>query len=154
MRVGYQDFIDALAAYLEAAFTERVEAWNALGGEVQLEDIAEWGGTTAVLQGCQSYPACIILPSGRRMSAASPYFTRYRVTVGIALTGNDPPYLVRQGQAWEDILEDSIRSDWSLGGACLDTGATGDISSDWASDLYVISCELECELDLGGYVYG
>lgn len=158
MRVSYQAFLAKLQAYLSESFTERVEEWNT--GEEEsvadtpLDDIAEWGnGYISVLQGCQSYPACILLPSGRRASSEPPFFTQYKVTVGIALTGQDFEYLVRQGQAWEDILEDTIRSDWSLGGACLDSRMTGDLTADCTGDVYVISCELECTLDIGGAVY-
>lgn len=154
MRTNYQEFIDRLRSHLEASFTERIEAWNADGGEVALTDIMEWGnGYISVLQGCQSYPACILLPEGRRMSSEPPFFTQYKVTVGIALTGQDFGYLVRQGEAWEDILEDTIRSDWSLGGSCLDSRLTGDMTADCTGDVYVISCTLECDLDIGGYVY-
>ena len=152
MRNSTERFLKAVQEYLKAAFTERVEGVNRKDPSVHLPDIALWQyGYSGVLSGLSHYPGCIVLVNGRTL--VDPYTTAFSLVIGIGLTADSPEYLDKIGQLWEDILEDSIRSDWSLGGACLDTDIGIRFSTDNASNIYLIQAELTCQVDLGGYVY-
>lgn len=144
--------MSALQGYLEKAITERVGDINAKDDDIQLPDIALWqSGYNGVLSGLSQYPGCIILVNGKQLT--DPYTTTYSVVIGIGLTADDPDYLERIGRHYEDILEDAIRSDWTLGGAALDTDIGVKFESDCVSNVYLIQAELTCQVDLGGYVY-
>ena len=144
MRNNIDLFISKVQAYLKKAFTER-----ALKNDVI--DIREWQtGYTAVLSGLSVYPGCITIVTGRALDDA--YFSTFSLTIGIGISGDDSIHLEATGHMWEDILEDTIRSDWSLGGACLDTKNVS-IESDCVSGVYIIEANMKCEVDLGGYVY-
>lgn len=152
MRNSTERFVDALQRYFESAISERVERVNAEDPDVRLPDIALWqSGYNGVLSGLTHYPGCIILVNGKTLT--DPYMTTYSVVIGIGLTADDPDYLERQGRLYEDILEDCIRSDWSLGGAVLDTDIGVRFESDCTSNVYLIQAQLTCQVDLGGYVY-
>lgn len=152
MRNASEKFIKALGEYLKKAFSTRVEKANEENPDLGLADIVLWqDGYRGVASGLSEYPGCIILLNGRTLTDV--YTTTYHVIVGIGLAGDDADHLEMQGRAWEDILEDSLRSDWTLGGAALDTALGVSIRSDSVSNVYVIQAEFDAQVDLNGYVY-
>ena len=152
MRNSTERFTAALQDYLQKAISERVKEANEADPDISLPDIALWlSGYTGVLAGLSQYPGCIILVNGKALT--DPYTTTYSVVIGIGLTADDPAYLERMGRLYEDILEDSIRSDWSLGGAALDTDVGVQFDMDCTSNVYLIQARLTCQVDIGGYVY-
>lgn len=152
MRNRTDRFIKALQTYLGKAISERVEEVNAKDPGIHLPDIALWQtGYSGVLSGLSHYPGCITLVNGKTL--VDPYTTAYSVVIGIGLTADDPDYLEALGRIYEDIIEDVIRSDWSLGGTCLDTDLGVQFESDNVSNVYLIQAQLTCQVDLGGYVY-
>ena len=152
MRNRVDRFIEALQAYLKASFTAKVAEINDKDPGIHLPDIALWqSGYSGVLSGLSHYPGCIILVNGRTL--VDPYTTAYSLVIGIGLTADYPEYLETIGRLWEDILEDTIRSDWSFGGAALDTDIGVQFESDCVSNVYLIQAQLTCQIDLGGYVY-
>lgn len=152
MRNSTERFVSAVQAYLKEAFTKRVSEVNEQDPSIHLPDIALWQtGYNGVLAGLSHYPGCIVLVNGRTLT--DPYTTSYSVVIGIGLTADDPDYLEKMGRAYEDILEDCIRSDWSLGGAALDTNIGVQFQSDNVNNVYLIQAQLTCQVDLGGYVY-
>ena len=152
MRNSTERFLEAVQLYLKEAFTERVAEINEKDPEIHLSDIALWQyGYSGVLSGLSHYPGCIVMVNGRTL--VDPYTTAFSLVIGIGLTADDPSYLDRIGQYWEDILEDTIRSDWHLGGACLDTDIGIQFNTDNVSNVYLIQAQLTCQVDLGGFVY-
>ena len=152
MRNSTERFVSALQGYLEKAISERVAAVNAEDPDVRLPDIALWqSGYNGVLSGLSHYPGCIILVNGKQLTDS--YTTSYSVVIGIGLTADDPDYLEEMGRLYEDILEDCIRSDWSLGGTALDTDLGVQFQSDSVENVYLIQAQLTCKVDLGGFVY-
>ena len=152
MRNRTDRFIKALQTYLAKAISERVEEINAEDPSINLPDIALWQtGYSGVLSGLSHYPGCIILVNGKTL--VDPYTTAYSVVIGIGLTADDPDYLETLGRVYEDIIEDVIRSDWSLGNTCLDTDLGVQFQSDNVSNVYLIQAQLTCQVDLGGFVY-
>ena len=152
MRNRVDRFIESLQAYLKASFTAKVAEINDRDPGIHLSDIALWqSGYSGVLSGLSHYPGCIILVNGRTL--VDPYTTAYSLVIGIGLTADYPEYLETIGRLWEDILEDTIRSDWSFGGAALDTDIGVQFESDCVSNVYLIQAQLTCQIDLGGYVY-
>ena len=152
MRNRIDRFTLALVDYLKSAISERVASINADDPDISLPDIALWQtGYNGVLAGLSHYPGCIVFVNGRTL--VDPYTTSYSVVIGIGLTADDPDYLEKMGRAYEDILEDCIRSDWSLGGSALDTDIGVQFQSDNVNNVYLIQAQLTCQVDLGGYVY-
>ena len=152
MRNSIERFTSALIGYLQKAISERVASINEKDHGISLPDIALWQtGYNGVLAGLSHYPGCIVLVNGRTLT--DPYTTTFSVVVGIGLTADDPDYLERIGRAYEDILEDCIRSDWHLGGAALDTDIGVQFQSDNVNNVYLIQAQLTCQVDIGGYVY-
>lgn len=152
MRNSAERFMDAVVAYLKGAFTERVADINGKDEDINLTDIALWQiGYSGALSGLSHYPGCIVLVNGRTL--LDPYTTAFSLVIGIGLTADDPEYLERIGHCWEDILEDSIRSDWHLGGAALDTDLNVEFGSDNVSNVYLIQARMTCQVDIGGFVY-
>ena len=152
MRNSTARFIEALQAYLKTAITERVEKANAEDPGLHLPDIALWqSGYNGVLSGLSHYPGCVVLVNGKTLT--DPYTTSFSVVIGIGLTADYPDYLEEIGRLYEDILEDVIRSDWSLGGTCLDTDIGVQFMSDSVNNVYLIQAQLTCNVDIGGFVY-
>ena len=152
MRNSTERFVSALQSYLQKAISDRVAAANAADTDIRLPDIALWqSGYNGVLAGLSHYPGCIILVNGKTLT--DPYTTTYSVVIGIGLTADDPGYLEEMGRLYEDILEDCIRSDWSLGGTALDTDVGVQFQSDCVNNVYLIQAQLTCQVDIGGYVY-
>lgn len=152
VRTSAEKFTTALKNYLQGAISERVAEANREDPSLRLPDIAGWStGYDGVLAGLQHYPGCIILVNRRTLVDC--WTTAFSVVVGIGLTADEPAWLERMGRAYEDILEDCIRSDWHLGGAALDTDLGIQMDSDCTSNVYLIQATMTCEVDIGGFVY-
>ncbi len=146
MRNSTDRFIDKVQSYLKESFTKRA-------GELGICDIAIWDrGYNAVLDSMTSYPACLTFIESKSLTDIT--ITDYSLVIGIGVAADDNDTLDELGNAWCDILEDSIRSDWSLGGACLDTAMQTEIRLGAGKGIYVIYTILKCSVDIGGFVYG
>lgn len=144
MRNSTDAFIESVQAYLKSAFSERAE-------ELGIEDIVTWDrGWNSVLSSLSAYPAALTFIDSKTLKDC--YTTEYSLIISIAVTSDDDEELEELGNLWADILEDSIRSNWHLGGACLDSSA-GEISFGVTKGIYCIYMRLDCDVDIGGYVY-
>ena len=145
MRNSTDEFISRVQDYLKEAFSERAK-------EAGIEDIRTWDrGWNAVLSSMSSYPACLTFVDGKKLSDC--YTTSYALVIGIAVTGDDNDELERLGNTWADILEDTVRSDWHLGSSCLDSSLGAEISFGVTEGIFCIWMRIECNVDIGGYVY-
>lgn len=146
MRDRESRFISALETYLKGFFTQKT-------AEQGIEDIVLWqNGYAGVISGLTHYPGCIIIIDGRSLTDA--YTARYDVLVYVGITSGDPATLEATGRVWQDILEDAIRSDWSLGGTCLQVINGAQIRPGWTDNIYTAGISFTCEVDVGGFVYG
>ena len=146
MRDRESTFISALQTYLKGFFTAKTE-------EEHIEDIVLWqNGYAGVASGLTHYPGCLIIVDGKTITDA--FTARYDVLVYVGITGGDPESLEATGRLWQDILEDAIRSDWSLGGACLQVINGAQIRPGWTNNVYTAGIKFTCEVDVGGFVYG
>lgn len=146
MRNREQVFVNSLQNYLKAFFTQKA-------AENEIEDIVLWqDGYAGVISGLTHYPGCIVIVEGRTITGA--YTAEYEVTIYVGITSGDPVTLEATGRVWQDILEDSIRSDWTLGGTCLQVLDGAEIRPGCTNDVYTAGIRFRCEVDLGGYVYG
>ena len=133
--------IDYLKRYTEARCLEE-----------NIAPVAAWEtGYTMTLGEATEYPACITLVPRKMMLDA--YTVRYSLIVGVALSADDPVELDKLGNKWADILEDAIREDFSLGGSCIGVETGFVIESDNVANIYVLQARIECDVDLGGFVY-
>lgn len=145
MRNRETTFIASLQQYLKGFFTLRAT-------ELQIDDIILWqDGYAGVISGLTHYPGCIVIVDGRTITGA--YTARYDVIVYVGVTGGDPAALETLGRTWQDILEDAIRSDWTLGGTCLQVLDNAQIRPGWTGDVYTAGLKFTCEVDTGGFVY-
>lgn len=145
MRNSTDSFITAVQLYLKQAFSERAEKSG-------IADIKTWDrGWNAVLSSLSDYPACLTFVDSKKLRDC--YTTSYSLVIGIAVTGDDSDELERLGNIWADILEDAVRSDWHLGGACLDSSTGAEISFGVTEGIFCIWMRLNCDVDIGGYVY-
>ena len=146
MRDRESTFISALQTYLKGFFTAKTE-------EEHIEDIVLWqNGYAGVASGLTHYPGCLIIVDGKTITDA--FTARYDVLVYVGMTGGDPESLEATGRLWQDILEDAIRSDWSLGGTCLQVINGAQIKPGWTNNIYTAGIKFTCEVDVGGFVYG
>ena len=146
MRDRESTFISALQTYFKGFFTAKAE-------EEHIEDIVLWqNGYAGVASGLTHYPGCLIIVDGKTITDA--FTARYDVLVYVGITGGDPESLEATGRLWQDILEDAIRSDWSLGGACLQVANGAQIRPGWTNNVYTAGIKFTCEVDVGGFVYG
>ena len=146
MRDRESIFINALETYLKSFFTQKA-------AEQEIEDIILWqNGYAGVISGLTHYPGCIIIVDGRTITDA--YTARYDVLVYVGITSGDPETLEATGRVWQDILEDAIRSDWTLGGSCLQVINGAQIRPGWTDNIYTAGISFTCEVDVGGFVYG
>lgn len=138
-------FLTQVRAYLKKAFSSSVADLNGLYPDLGLQDIASWAsGFAGVSAGLQAYPGCLTLVSSKTIDTRD--FTTFSLTIGIGVTSDDPERLEQLGGIWEDILEDAIRADSSLGGACV-TADQVSITSDCVSHVYLIEAKMECSFD-------
>lgn len=146
MRDRESTFVSALQAYLKAFFTAKAT-------EQQIDDIVLWqDGYAGVASGLTHYPGCLVIIDGRTIVDA--FTARYDVLVYVGITGGDPASLEATGRVWQDILEDAIRSDWSLGGSCLQVLNGAQLRPGWTNNVYTAGIKFTCEVDVGGFVYG
>ena len=146
MRDRESVFISALQSYLKGFFTAKAT-------EQHIDDIVLWqNGYAGVISGLTHYPGCIIIIDGRTITDA--FTARYDVLVYVGITSGDPVSLEATGRVWQDILEDAIRSDWSLGGSCLQVINGAQIRPGWTDNIYTAGISFTCEVDVGGFVYG
>lgn len=144
MRNSTDRFINAVQTFLEKEFTKRATA-------LHLEDIKTWDrGWNSSLNSMDQYPACLTFVESK--SLVDCYTTEFAISIGLAVTADDN-LLDELGNVWSDVLEDTIRSDWHLGGACLDSSFNSQISFGVAQGIYCIWLRLKCLVDIGGYVY-
>lgn len=145
MRNRESVFISKLQAYLKSFFTAKASA-------AEIEDIVLWqDGYSGVISGLTHYPGCIVMIDGRTVTGA--YTAEYEVLVYVGITSGDPVSLEATGRIWQDILEDAIRSDWTLGGSCLQVLDGAEIRPGCTNDVYTAGVRFTCEVDVGGYVY-
>lgn len=143
--------VDGMLAYLEAKTKALIDARNEAEPGLDLVQIASFEkGYRDVLTGLRAYPGLIVINRGRK--SIDSYFATYRLLIGIAVKSEHADYLQRLGEAYEDILEDALLADPTLGGICIDSNGL-DIANDCASGVYVISCSLEADVDRGGTIY-
>lgn len=143
-------FLERVTAYLKESFTKRVDEINRT--EHVLDDIALWqSGFDGIAAGLTHYPGCLLLIDRRTLSDV--HFSTFELLIMMGIAGDDDVVLQKQGHLWEDILEDTVRSDWHLGASCLDVAVGSEIISNCTSGIYTITLSLSCEVDLGGYVY-
>lgn len=146
MRNRESIFIGKLQGYLRGFFTARTT-------EEGIDDVILWqDGYSGVVSGLTHYPGCLIIIDGRTITGA--FTARFDVLVYVGITGGDPATLEATGRKWQDILEDAIRSDWTLGGSCLQVLDGIQIRPGVTGDVYTAGARFTCEVDVGGYVYG
>lgn len=140
----------AILSFLETELEGEVARWNENGAELPL--VAEFdSGYRDIFAGLREYPAVIVLNRGREDRGS--FSTEYKILIGLVLKSEDLEQLENWGQSYADILEDVIRSNPSLGGACLDVNNFR-LNTDCVSGIFVISVEINVELDRGGFIYG
>lgn len=145
MRNKEEEFLTSLKNYLQAYFTEQAAA-------NEIEDIVLWqDGYTGIISGLTHYPGCVLLIDGRTITGA--YTGRYDVLVYVGITSGDPETLEKTGRIWQDILENAIRADWTLGGSCLQVLDGAQIRPGCTGDIYTAGLKFTCEVDCGGFVY-
>ena len=145
MRNREETFITSLQTYLKSFFTTRAAA-------AEIEDIILWqDGYAGVISGLTHYPGCIVMIDGRTVTGA--YTAQYEVLIYVGIQSGDPATLETTGRIWQDILEDAIRSDWTLGGSCLQVLDGAEIRPGCTGNVYTAGIRFTCEVDVGGYVY-
>lgn len=145
MRNSTDRFLDKVQEYLKESFSKRAK-------DCGIPDIAVWDrGWNAALDSMTAYPACLTFVDSKKL--IDPYTTQYYLVTGIAVSADDSNSLDELGNIWCDILEDTIRADWHLGGACLDCSFDIDISIGVSQGVFVIWTRILCSVDIGGYVY-
>lgn len=143
--------LDAMEEYLRESLGKAREKWNAEDEDLGLPEVAMCHhGYCDPVGGLSLYPALILIVGGR--DSSKPFFVDYDITVGLAIKSEDTGALVRWGQAYEDILEDVLDSDHSLGGSVLDINGQR-MDKDIVSGTYLITVTCKVTVDRGGYVY-
>lgn len=139
--------VKALQEYFNNYFESAIQTFP----DLNLQNIALWqSGFTGVLSGLQTYPGAILLV--QRRSISDSFTTSFSCVLGIGLSADDPNYLEEMGNAWEDILEESIRADYHLGESVLDTNEIS-IESSCTGNVYVIQMAFTVQIDIGGFIY-
>ena len=146
MRTRTDVFLEKLHSYLKSFFDEKCT-------EFGIESVKNYqiGFVNEPLSSTTEYPASLMVVTSK--NGVDTYSCLFDCTVAIAVTSDDVNELGRVGLIWSDILEDAIRSDYSLGGACLDVEDGFNVMTSYADDLMIIAVEFNAEIDLGGYVY-
>ena len=143
--------LDAVDAFLMKALASRCEEWNGKDETLGLPAILQCHhGYCEPMNGLTVYPSLILIVQGRESGDA--FFVTYNMTIGIAIKCDDSATLVRWGEAYEDILEDVVDSDHSLGKAVLDVNGQ-EMNKDLSSGTYLITLDCNVSVDRGGYVY-
>lgn len=142
--------MNGLRSYLERKTQEMIDARNQEDPGLHLPHIASFQqGYRDIFAGLRDYPGLIVIERGRE--PAGSFWTRYKMLVGLAVKGEDADYLQDLGAAYEDILEDAILSDNTLGGICTDSRLVS-LDNDCVSGVYIVSVSLEMDVDRGGFL--
>ena len=129
--------LESIQAYLRSCFTAKAE-------EVGVDDVALWmRQLDGVSQSMQAYPACLVQILSR--DCGDYHYTDLRAGVGIALRGEEPEALEELGHTWEDIVEDVIREDRTLGDSVISTNALR-VDSSFTSGMYMIWADMICSV--------
>ena len=129
--------LDAIQDFLEERFA-------AMANSAGVEVVAMWmRQLDGVPQSMQAYPACLVQLLSR--DCTDYHYTDLRIGVGLALRGEDPEALEDLGHTWEDIVEDVIREDRTLGGAVISTHLLR-IDSSFTSGVYMIWADMICSV--------
>lgn len=141
------EILEDILDYFESELPIYVAQLNELCEGLNLPEVVEFdAGYRDIFAGLREYPAMIIVNRGRSIE---PFFTTYRLLIGLVVRSEDYDQLETWGQSYEDILEIIIRDDHTLGDACLDSNSVN-IDNDVVNGLYIISCEMEVQIDRGG----
>lgn len=131
------DTLDIIQGFLKDRFA-------AMADSAGVEVVAMWmRQLDGVPQSMQAYPACLVQILSRDCSDY--HYTDIRLGVGLALRGEDPEALEDLGHTWEDIVEDVIREDRTLGGAVISTNSLR-IDSSFTSGVYMIWADMICSV--------
>ena len=129
--------LDAIQDFLKERFA-------AMADSAGVEVVAMWmRQLDGVPQSMQAYPACLVQVLSR--DCTDYHYTDLRIGVGLALRGEDPEALEDLGHTWEDIVEDVIREDRTLGGAVISTNSLR-IDSSFTSGVYMIWADMICSV--------
>ncbi len=143
--------LEGLKSYLETQMASRILSWKGENPGQDLPDIAEYDiGYKDVLVGLRAYPAILVVSDG--WSSYDSYTTEYSVSCCLAYKCDDPSQLEAYGEALMDCLEDSIRSDNTLGGLCLDIGDVKAVTN-VVSGIFMAALDFTVQIDRGG-TYG
>ena len=131
------EILDAIENFFKGKFTIMADSAG-------VDDVALWiRQLDGVPQSMQAYPACLVQILSR--DCTDYHYTDLRIGVGLALRGEDPEALESLGHTWEDIVEDVIREDRTLGGAVISTNSLR-LDSSFTSGLYMIWADMICSV--------
>lgn len=142
--------MNGLRSYLEGKTQEMIDVRNQEDPDLHLPLIASFQtGYKDIFAGLRDYPGLVVIERGRE--PVKSFWMRYKMLVGLAAKSEDADYLQDMGAAYEDILEDAILSDNTLGGICTDSRLVS-LENDCVSGVYIVSVSLEMDVDRGGFL--
>lgn len=152
MRSKINLFTNNLIAHLTECFESKIAEFNAENPESELRNIEKWySGYFGVASGLDANPgALILIPS---ITTINPFFDSYRVNLAVALSADDQLWLEELGRAWTDIVLDSLRMSWTLGGLAVLVQHPVSLTIDCTPSRYIVEASFDCEVDLGGFAY-
>ena len=152
MRSKINLFTNSLIKHLTECFEAKIKEFNAENPKNKVRNIEKWySGFFGVAAGLDANPgALILIPS---ISTINPFFDQYSVKVAIAVSADDNAWLEELGRAWTDILLDSLRTSWTLGGLAVLVQHPVTINIDCTAGRYIVEASFDCEVDLGGFAY-
>lgn len=131
------EILDAVENFIKGKFTIMADSAG-------VDDVAIWmRQLDGVPQSMQAYPACLVQILSR--DCTDYHYTDLRIGVGLALRGEDPEALESLGHTWEDIVEDVIREDRTLGGTVISTNSLR-VDSSFTSGMYMIWADMICSV--------
>ena len=138
--VSKHELIEGVSQYLYDTLNEK-------GAEKNIPTLRKLvRGQTGSAEFTTDYPCLFVACDGREVDG---YFTRYDLSVGIALTAANMTEAEEFGDTWEDILEEIYRTDCSLGGLVLDITGVQTISGKMETGVWMvysnITVEVQCE---------
>lgn len=152
MRSKINLFTQSLISHLTECFEEKITEFNAENPEYNLKNVEKWySGFYGVASGLDANPGALILISN--ISTINAYFDSYHVNIAIAVSADEPAWLEEIGRAWCDILLDSLRESWTLGGIAVLVQHPVSLQIDSTASRYIIEATFDAEVDLGGFVY-
>jgi hypothetical protein len=145
-------FTNNLIKHLTECFESKITEFNTENPDHEIKNIEKWySGFYGVASGLDANPGALILISN--ISTINPFFDSYHVNIAIAISADDQQWLEEIGRAWSDILLDSLRTSWTLGGLAVMVQHPVNLSIDCTASRYIIEATFDCEVDLGGFVY-